>query len=391
MDDLTQIIQDHQVRIFSDGETVYDIISDIISDSNIEDKPIFIVDIGTVARMYERFCALLPSVQVYYAAKCNSDPVTLKVLAAKGAKFDVASYGEIATLLEYTEPENLILAHPIKSCDTLKYARAVDVDLMTFDSEGELLKIKLFHPGAQLLLRLKVDDTGSSSTFSCKFGTEGAEIERLLALARTLGLAVVGASFHVGSGCTNPALYAEAVRQALATLELAKTYGMAATIVDIGGGFCSETFDAAADVIRPLVEARPDVRWIAEPGRLLVNDSTTLVVSVVGKKELPGPFYTYYVNDSCYSSFNGIIYDRRTVQLQPFNEREGLTFKSKVYGNTCDGIDEICSECLLPDLAIGERVFASRMGAYSSASACASFNGFSKPETVYVLTTHPNH
>ena len=64
MDDLTQIIQDHSVRIFNENETIYEIIADIISDSNIEDKPIFIVDIGTVARMYQRFSELLPTVQV---------------------------------------------------------------------------------------------------------------------------------------------------------------------------------------------------------------------------------------------------------------------------------------------------------------------------------------
>jgi ornithine decarboxylase len=387
MDDLTQIIQDHSVRIFKDDETIYDIIANIISNSNIEDKPIFIVDIGTVARMYERFLELLPGVQVYYAAKCNSDPVILKVLAAKGSRFDVASYGEISTVLEFTKPENLLLAHPIKPCDTLKYARAVDVDMMTFDSENELLKIKLYHPAARLLLRLQVDDTGSTSRFSCKYGVSPESVKPLLALARTLGLDVAGASFHVGSGCSNPLLYGTAVQQALDTLALAKEYGMEATLVVIGGGFSSDTFEAAAGVIRPLVEARPDVTWIAEPGRLLVNDSSTLVVSVVGKKELPGPCYTYYVNDSVYSSFNGIIFDKRTVQLLPFNEREGVTFKSKCYGNTCDGIDEICAECFLPDLAIGERVFVSRMGAYSSASASSSFNGFSKPETVYVLTT----
>jgi len=387
MDDLTQIIQEHAVRIFSEDETVYEIIADIISDSNLEDKPIFIVDIGSVARMYERFLELLPGVNVYYAAKCNSDPVVLKVLSAKGARFDVASYGEISTVLEFTEPQNLILAHPIKPCDTLKYARAVDVDLMTFDSENELLKIKLYHPAARLLLRIKVDDTGSTSRFSNKYGVGTESIETHLALSRTLGLDVAGAAFHVGSGCSNPQLYASAVRQALDVLHLAKQYGMNATIVDIGGGFCSDTFEETASVIRPLVEAHPDVTWMAEPGRLIVNDSSTLVVSVVGKKELAGPSYTYYINDSVYSSFNGILFDKRVVQLLPFNERDGVTFKSKVYGNTCDGIDEICDECFLPDLAIGERLFVTRMGAYSSASASSSFNGFSKPETVYVLTT----
>jgi ornithine decarboxylase len=389
MDELTQIISDHSVRIFSEGESVYDIITAVISDSNIEDKPFFIVDLSEVARAYERFEELLPGVEVFYAAKCNSDPVILKVLVTKGCKFDVASHGEMSTVLEHTGPERLLLAHPIKDCNTLKYARAVDVDWMTFDSDNELLKLKLHHPEAKLLLRLKVDDTGSACRFSCKFGADQTDVRRLLALAQTLALHVVGFSFHVGSGCVNASLYETAIRQALDALALATEYGMDATVVDIGGGFSSETFEAAAAVIRPLVESHKWVRWMAEPGRLLVNDSSTLVVSVVGKKEvsgLDGREFVYYVNDSVYGSFNNTIFDKRKVVPLPFNERDGVTFKSKVYGNTCDGIDLVCGECQLPSLAVGEKLFVERMGAYSS-SAASCFNGFDRACTVYVLRT----
>jgi ornithine decarboxylase len=392
MDDLTQVIQDHGVRLFTENESIYDIIECIISDTtHAEDQPFFIIDLAVVAEAYDRFTELLPGVEIFYAAKCNSDPVVLRVLAAKGCKFDVASLGEISAVLDIAgRPENLILAHPIKTCNTLKYARAVDVDLMTFDTSNELLKVKLHHPQAKLVMRLKVNDTGSTSRFSGKFGVDEADVEPLLALAQTLSLEVVGFSFHVGSGCTDPDLYGAAIRRALAALEVAGRYGMKANVVDIGGGFSSSTFEAAAAVIQPLVESRSDLRWLAEPGRLLVNDSSTLVVSVVGKKEAKGtdgtPEQQLYVNDSVYSSFNGLVYDRRTVTPQSFNERDGAVLRSRVFGNTCDGIDEICGECLLPNLAIGEKLFVRNMGAYSS-SAASCFNGFERAKLVYILTS----
>lgn len=38
-------------------------------------------------------------------------------------------------------------------------AKETDVKHMTFDSEGELMKIKQEFPAAKLLIRLKVDDS----------------------------------------------------------------------------------------------------------------------------------------------------------------------------------------------------------------------------------------
>lgn len=193
MDDLTEIIQDHNVRLFTEGESIYDIIDSIISAStHAEDQPFFIVDLAAVAGAYERFAELLPAVEVFYAAKCNSDPVVLRVLAAKGAKFDVASLGEVSAVLDIVgRPEDLILAHPIKTCNTLKYARAVDVDLMTFDTTNELLKVKLHHPQAKLVLRLKVGagwpPPTPTSDWARSGGRHGLFVEILLQVWRGRG------------------------------------------------------------------------------------------------------------------------------------------------------------------------------------------------------------
>ena len=96
MNELTQIIQDNNVRVFtaSEGEVVTtdEVISSLIGDGVIDERPTFIIDLGTVVRTYDLWVEHLPTVECYYAVKCCSDPVVLAVLAAKGARFDVASY-----------------------------------------------------------------------------------------------------------------------------------------------------------------------------------------------------------------------------------------------------------------------------------------------------------
>jgi hypothetical protein len=51
-------------------------------------------------------------------------------------------------------------------------------------------------------------------------------------------LQVVGVSFHVGSGCQNVAVYADAIAAARAAFDLAPAYGFAGMhLLDVGGGF----------------------------------------------------------------------------------------------------------------------------------------------------------
>lgn len=302
MDDLTTIISEHDVRVFTEVDcTTETVIASLIADRSIADEPMFVVDLGCIKRSYEKWKQLLPQVKPYFAVKSNSDKVILKVLAALGSCFDCASYDEISTVLQYAEPDRVILAHPIKPTKTLSYSRSVDVDLLTFDNSNELLKIALFHPQADLLLRLKVDDEGSACRFGTKFGCEQDDVSALLTLAKTLGLCVAGFSFHVGSGCTDPKLFLKAFDQCLAAKETAALVGMDAKVFDIGGGFMSETFEEFASVIRPFAEEHPEISLIAEPGRYFVNDSATLVVSVIGKKKkfVDGEVtYVIYIDES---------------------------------------------------------------------------------------------
>ena len=46
---------------------------------------------GRIIDLYDSWMETLPNVNPYYAVKCNSDPMLLKVLASLGVGFDCAS------------------------------------------------------------------------------------------------------------------------------------------------------------------------------------------------------------------------------------------------------------------------------------------------------------
>ena len=55
------------------------------------EDPFYLVDLGRLLTLWDRWSHCLPLVQPFYAVKCNTDPVLLQMLAALGCGFDCAS------------------------------------------------------------------------------------------------------------------------------------------------------------------------------------------------------------------------------------------------------------------------------------------------------------
>jgi ornithine decarboxylase len=59
---------------------------------------------------------------------------------------------------------------------------------------------------------------------------------------------VVGVSFHVGSGCQNVGVYADAISAAREAFDVASSYGYCLELLDIGGGFTAPYDEATAEL-----------------------------------------------------------------------------------------------------------------------------------------------
>ena len=360
--------------------------------------PVVVIDHEIIRRNYARYKRRLPKVQAYYAVKANPVPEIVRTLFDAGASFDVASLQEFMLVYENIKHltaaaqqdfiwDKIIFANPTKPKETLE---ALDryKPLVTYDNRNELLKIKQYAPHAGVVLRLRVPNTGSMVELSSKFGCDPGEAVDLILAAFEIGLEVEGLSFHVGSQCTNFENFVQALNIAAAVLKEAKTRGHEIKILDMGGGFPVaydrhvKPFSLLASKINAEIDRLfpNDIQILAEPGRFFVATAATLVARIIGKAVRDGKT-CYFIDDSVYHTFSGIIFDHCQYHLRSFKKAE--TEVCAVYGQTCDGLDTISQSEELPDLAIDDLVYSENIGAYSNASS-TWFNGFPPAQVVHV-------
>ncbi|GAA5821869.1 hypothetical protein JCM3770_000626 [Rhodotorula araucariae] len=390
----------------------------------------FVADLGEVYRQHVRWMRELGErVQPFFAVKSNPDPYVLRLMAALGMGFDCASQPEISAVLGLpggVAPSRIIYANPCKAASFIRNAAKHGVDTMTFDNADELAKVKKYHPGARMVLRILTDDSSSLCRLGLKFGAPLGEVRGLLKRAKQLDVDVVGISFHCGSGCKEPALFGDAIRRARWAFDVGKEEGFDFSLLDIGGGFEDNNFEDIAAVLReaiavhfPLDARGRGVKIIAEPGRYYVckafelatniiarraardgtNDEQSMLEAGVEDDDEAKPITMYYINDGVYSSFNSLMFDHQVVfphvltlddefQAEPLDSSHpGAVFEPcSIWGPTCDSIDCVQANALLPTnlLEVGDWLRWDNMGAYTICAA-SQFNGFRRSDVRYTI------
>ncbi len=360
--------------------------------------PAFMLDHDKIRNNYKEFKEALPRVQAYYAVKANSNPEIVKTLYKMGASFDVASLPEFMIVYENIKDmpqkerqdwiwDKIIYANTIKQEETLQKLDQYK-PLVTYDNIDELYKIKKHCPHAGLVLRIRVPNTGSMVELSSKFGAHPGEAVDIILESFKIGLVVEGISFHVGSQCNNFENYMQALQLASSILKEAESRGHKINILDIGGGFPVKynnkvkSFKTLARKLNTEIDRLfpKTMEILAEPGRFMVANAATLVTKIIGKAVRDGKT-CYYLDDGVYHTFSGIVFDHCTYPLKAFKDGEKKV--CAVFGPTCDAFDTISVAEELPDLDIGDYLYAENIGAYSIASS-TYFNGFPPAKVVHI-------
>ena len=127
---------------------------------------------------------------------------------------------------------------------------------------------------------------------------------------------------------------------------------------------------------------------IAEPGRNLVDTSPVLAARIVGYKQIDMEdeiSFMYYINDGIYGSFMAIYMGEEQIPPKSVQPKEGGLYKSTVWGPTCDGIDVVCKDVLLPKMEINEWIYFPSVGSYRL-TLITNFNGYSPPKIITVVS-----
>ncbi len=357
-------------------------------------SPLLVVDCEQVRRQYHALKAALPGVDLHYALKPLPHAAVVSCLNREGAFFDLATTGEVELVkAQGIAPERCIHTHPIKRESDIRDALRFGVTTFVADNAEEIRKFAKFRKRAELLLRVSFRSPSAVVDLSRKFGCEPGAVLDLIRLARTLGIRIRGLSFHVGSQAADSSKYVEAIAACTNLFGEALLAGLPGLdVLDIGGGFpvtYQEQMTPIAEFCAPiraaLAKVPAHVRIIAEPGRFISAPAGTAVATVMGKAKRDGRWW-YYLDDGVYGSYSGQMFDHAKYPVDSLRQ-EGERLPSVLAGPTCDSIDVIDDNILLPELEVGDLVVGRVMGAYTWASA-TDFNFFRRAKVV-VMNEEP--
>jgi ornithine decarboxylase len=279
----------------------------------------------------------------------------------------------------------MMYSSPVKVPGHIAEAHRLGVDRFALDSPTEVDKLAQHAPGARVLIRLEVPQTGSKLPLDRKFGVPADDAVELLRSARAAGLKPYGLTFHVGSQCTQPSTWADAIDVCRWAWQGAARAGIELRMINLGGGLPSrytEDVPTVAEIggeVTRRVFGRfgPNVEYAIEPGRFLVADAGTIVTTVIGKAERHGRRWVY-VDLSIY----GGLLEVRDGWSYPFETTKDHLPRTRttLAGPTCDSTDVLATDADLPELEVGDRVYIRTTGAYTT--AWRRFNGFGFPAVI---------
>ncbi len=353
-------------------------------------SPLLVVDCEQVRRQYHALKTALPGVDLHYALKPLPHVAVVACLRDEGAFFDLATTGEVELVKAAgIAPERCIHTHPIKRDSDIRDALRYGVTTFVVDNPEEVKKFARYRKRAELLVRVSFRSLNAVCDLSKKFGCEPGAVLGLIEQARALGVRVRGLSFHVGSQAIEPSKYVEAINACVGLYGEALLAGLPALdVLDIGGGFPVTyqqpvmPIDEFCAPIREALSRLPKhVRVIAEPGRFIAAPAAISVSTVMGKAKRNGRTW-YYLDDGVYGSYSGQMFDHAKYPVSSLKQ-DGELLPSVLAGPTCDSIDVIDDNILLPELEVGDLIVGRMMGAYTWASA-TDFNFFRRAKVVVV-------
>jgi ornithine decarboxylase len=359
------------------------------------DSPCVVLDLDAVRAKYNALRAMFPAARLYYAVKANPAPGVLAALDSLGAKFDLASEGEIERCRTLRiASDRFSFGNTIKRESEIARAYETGVNRFAFDSIGELEKIARAAPGAQVFCRMLAAGKGADWPLTRKFGCDPQMAADLLGRARGLGLRPCGVSFHVGSQQTDPRQWQAPIAAAAAIFRECASFGIALDFLNLGGGLPAQyrtpipSLEDYAETIETALRKhfganRPEI--VIEPGRYLVGDAGVLrsTVLLVARKSRRAVRRWVYLDAGRYNGLPETQGERIHYRIRvPHQDR--LTGPVVLAGPTCDSTDIIYQHAgyRLPlDLEIGEPLDFLSAGAYTASYASVEFNGFAPIRT----------
>lgn len=370
--------------------------------------PCFVYDLDIVADKVATLRAALPgNVGIHYAVKANPHPKVIAAVAAMVDGIDIASGGELATVMAAAPGKHVSFAGPGKRDAEIEAAIAAGVTL-NLESAGEATRaLAIAHRlGIRPKLAVRVNPDFALKGSGMKMGggaaAFGVDAENVVPLVRHLiDAGADWRGFHIFAG--SQALDSEAIAATqAATVELAARLsdgvGAVPPLVNLGGGFGIPYFAGDATVDVAIIGARlGDVirssslkqgKFAIELGRWLVGECGVYLATIVDRKDSRGE--TFLVTDgglhhqlAASGNFGTVV--RRNYPIAVASRfGDAATETVNVVGCLCTPLDKLGDGVSLPHAEVGDVIAVFMAGAYGASASPASFLGHGPAAEVVV-------
>jgi diaminopimelate decarboxylase len=380
--------------------------------------PLYVYSAGTIIDHYNRLNKALAGVdhEIAYAVKANSNLSVLRLLATKGAGFDIVSGGELFRVIKAGgDPAHCTFAGVGKTREEIIYALEQGIYSFNVESEeelrylnevaGELGKIAPAAVRVNPNVDAKTHKYISTGKSENKFGVDFTAIPNLYAraAAELPHIRLRGLQMHIGSQLTSIDPFIEAVEKVIPMVTaLKEKHGI--EFWSIGGGIgivyqdslnsgTPDWWSSKEESERPLTiekygqELVPRIKDLGlkillEPGRYIVGNAGVLVTRCLYEKK--GSAKTFKIVDA---GMNDLI---RPALYEGHHEIIPLTeptsselIKVDVVGPICESGDFFCQDRPLPDFQPGDAVALMSAGAYGFVMA-SNYNSRPLPAEILV-------
>ncbi len=340
---------------------------------------------------------------VCYAVKANSALAILKLLADRGAGFDIVSGGELERV-KAAAPEavgRVVFSGVGKTALEIDQALTAGILEFNVESEAELellaARARKLKTRARFALRVNPDvfaETHPYISTGLREHKFGIDIRKALGIyKRAAGnkwLEAHGVSVHIGSQIRSADPFGAAMERVNKLVRQLNDAGIELSAVDAGGGlgidYHGGSFDAATKV-REYAAALGQAlegfegRLLLEPGRFLVAQAGALVARVLGVKR--NDKKTFVISDAAMNDLIRPALYQAHHEIIPVKRRAGKARVVDVVGPVCETGDFFARDRQLRPVQPGDLVALLDAGAYGMAQS-SNYNSRPRPAEVLV-------
>lgn len=340
---------------------------------------------------------------VCYAVKANSALAILKLLAGRGAGFDIVSGGELERVLAAAPESASRVVFSGVGKTPVEIDRALLAGILEFnvESEAELdllaTRAQRMRKKARFALRVNPDVFAETHPYIStglrehKFGIDIRQAARIY--KRTAGnrwLEAHGVSVHIGSQIRSADPFGAAMERVAKLVRELEKSGIALRSIDAGGGlgidYHGGSFDAASKVREYAAAVEGALggfegRLLLEPGRFLVAQAGVLVARVLNVKQNGAK--TFVITDAAMNDLIRPALYQAHHEIVPVTPRRGKERMVDVVGPVCETGDFFARDRKFAPVRPGDLVALLDAGAYGMAQS-SNYNTRMRPAEVLV-------